>query len=159
MGFFYGSFQVRYNNPVLIDKEESSSPRFTVWSYDGGISVSFKPQDDIGSYKLKPGQNLLLHPRQAPQKPGIYQCLPLVTVDIQGCYQFLFRDETEEILDSILPPREWEEDGKENVNKAMGSRTRQFFKQRTNYANILNVFKKRKIKENIYTLFLKRKFK
>ena len=23
----------------------------------------------------------------------------------------LFRDETEEILDSILPPREWEEDG------------------------------------------------
>ena len=34
---------------------------------------------------------------------------------------FLFRDETEEILDSILPPREWEEDGKENVNKTKGS--------------------------------------
>ena len=88
---------------MLIDKEESSSPRFTVWLYDGGISVSFKPQDDIGSYKLKPGQNLLLHPRQAPQKPGIYQCLPLVTVDIQGsrlpCYVFYIYPLTYKIYD------------------------------------------------------------
>ena len=54
---------VRYNNPVLIDKEEpSSSPR----------------------------------PKSAPPSSGSPEA----------------RDETEEILDSILPPREWEEDGK-----------------------------------------------
>lgn len=54
---------VRYNNPVLIDKEEpTTSPR----------------------------------PKSAPPSAGSPDT----------------RDETEEILDSILPPREWEEDGK-----------------------------------------------
>ena len=54
---------VRYNNPVLIDKEEpSTSPR----------------------------------PKSTPPSTGSPEV----------------RDETEEILDSILPPREWEEDGK-----------------------------------------------
>ena len=53
---------VRYNNPVLIDKEEDPSPRA----------------------------------KSAPASTS--------APDI--------RDETEEILDSILPPREWEEGGR-----------------------------------------------
>ena len=52
---------VRYNNPVVIDKEES-----------------------------------LVRPKSAPASSGSSEA----------------EDETQEILDSILPPREWEEDGK-----------------------------------------------
>ena len=52
---------VRYNNPVVIDKEES-----------------------------------LVRPKSAPASSGTSEG----------------QDETQEILDSILPPREWEEDGK-----------------------------------------------
>ena len=52
---------VRYNNPVVIDKEES-----------------------------------LVRPKSAPASSGTSEA----------------QDETQEILDSILPPREWEEDGK-----------------------------------------------
>ena len=54
---------VRFNNPVLIDKEEPST----------------SPQ-----------------PKSTPPSTGTPEA----------------RDETEEVLDSILPPREWEEDGK-----------------------------------------------
>ena len=53
---------VRYNNPVLIDKEEDKTPRA----------------------------------KSAPPSTGVPET----------------RDETEEILDSILPPREWEEGGR-----------------------------------------------
>ena len=52
---------VRYNNPVVIDKEES-----------------------------------LVRPKSAPASSGSSEA----------------QDETQEILDSILPPREWEEEGK-----------------------------------------------
>ena len=52
---------VRYNNPIVIDKEES-----------------------------------LVRPKSAPASTGTSEA----------------QDETQEILDSILPPREWEEDGK-----------------------------------------------
>ena len=53
---------VRYNNPVVIDKEE-----------------------------------IITRPKSAPASTGT------------GAES---QDETQEILDSILPPREWEEDGK-----------------------------------------------
>ena len=52
---------VRYNNPIVIDKEES-----------------------------------LVRPKSAPASTGSSEA----------------QDETQEILDSILPPREWEEEGK-----------------------------------------------
>ena len=52
---------VRYNNPIVIDKEES-----------------------------------LVRPKSAPASTGTSEA----------------QDETQEILDSILPPREWEEEGK-----------------------------------------------
>ena len=42
---------------------------------------------------------------------NIYKELKLEIVQITIDLDFRQRSETEEILDSILPPREWEEDG------------------------------------------------
>ena len=128
--------QVRYNNPVLIDKEEPSSPRLPILLIIIMLVV-YKQQDVPILYILTnsnqakvcyftilliwlrqnicniiqwwSGQNLLPHPLLALQKPG---SLPAGEFD---WHSFLVRDETEEILDSILPPREWEEDGENKI--------------------------------------------
>ena len=79
---------VRYNNPVLIDKKQPS---------DGGAG------SDVGAESGSEPKR----PRSVAggEIPGGS------TADSGASKQQQQRSETEEILDSILPPREWEEEG------------------------------------------------
>jgi len=95
--YIYHRWEVRYNNPVLIDKHpETPSPAPGVGpgsgsEKDGKGKKAKGGGDDAGTTKSSSADD-------AASDSGTAKSAKQ-------------RSETEEILDSILPPREWEEDG------------------------------------------------
>ena len=83
---------VRYNNPVLIDKH-TETPSPTPTSGTKGGKPGKAGEDSTG------GQP----PKGRPKSAG--------DTTSEASIAAKQRSETEEILDSILPPREWEEGG------------------------------------------------
>ena len=82
---------VRYNNPVLIDKH-SDTPSPAPGAGTGKPGKDGKGGDEGGGQKGRP--------KSAAD-----------TTSDAAAIAAKQRSETEEILDSILPPREWEENG------------------------------------------------
>ena len=84
-------------------------PKSAIWLFCSSYA-SHLSQNICNIYiQLWSGQNLLPRHLLALQKPGS------LTAWEFDRHSFPVRDETEEILDSILPPREWEEDGEKKI--------------------------------------------